>query len=179
MFGRATYDIYSTAKDHWIVALLTNGEGYHNFHHRFPNDYRNGVRWYQWDPSKWLISILRVVRLAYDLKKVSKFRILEARLKADRQRVFDWIESHDERTRWDRLHSDLEECYKLLYQRLLAWEERSKEHRALFYDRIQERSEAIRSFTHIKMNLAKRRFQNEREQWQRLIRSNSSLAALV
>ena len=35
--------------------LLTFGEGYHNFHHMFAHDYRNGVRWWQWDPSKWCI----------------------------------------------------------------------------------------------------------------------------
>ena len=33
-FGKATYDIDSSARDHWIVALITSGEGYHNFHHR-------------------------------------------------------------------------------------------------------------------------------------------------
>jgi fatty-acid desaturase len=38
-----------------LGALLTNGEGYHSFHHRFPNDYRNGIQWYNWDPSKWVI----------------------------------------------------------------------------------------------------------------------------
>ena len=40
-FGKATYDIDSTAKDNWFAAFLTNGEGYHNYHHRFPGDYRN------------------------------------------------------------------------------------------------------------------------------------------
>ena len=31
------------------------GEGYHNFHHRFEADYRNGIHRHQWDPTKWLI----------------------------------------------------------------------------------------------------------------------------
>ncbi|MBI3307437.1 MAG: fatty acid desaturase [Candidatus Omnitrophica bacterium] len=89
MFGKATYDIYATAKDHWLVAFLTNGEGYHNFHHRFPGDYRNGVRWYQWDPSKWLIGFLSWFGLSRDLKRVSDFRILEARLAAEQQMARD------------------------------------------------------------------------------------------
>jgi stearoyl-CoA desaturase (delta-9 desaturase) len=38
-----------------VTALVTFGEGYHSFHHRFPFDYRNRIRWYQYDPSKWLI----------------------------------------------------------------------------------------------------------------------------
>ena len=43
-----------TAADSYITALVTFGEGYHNFHHTFASDYRNGIRWYHWDPSKWL-----------------------------------------------------------------------------------------------------------------------------
>ena len=49
-----------SARDSLVTALVTFGEGYHNFHHRFPYDYRNGVHWWQYDPSKWLIwSFLR------------------------------------------------------------------------------------------------------------------------
>jgi stearoyl-CoA desaturase (Delta-9 desaturase) len=76
MFGTATYDIHSSAKDHWFAAILTSGEGYHNFHHHFPSDYRNGVRWYHWDPTKWMIKLLSFAGLASDLKKVSKYKIL-------------------------------------------------------------------------------------------------------
>jgi stearoyl-CoA desaturase (delta-9 desaturase) len=34
------------------MALLTFGEGYHNYHHEFQHDYRNGVKPWQWDPTK-------------------------------------------------------------------------------------------------------------------------------
>lgn len=80
--GTATYDASSTAKDHWLVAILTNGEGYHNFHHRFPNDYRNGIRWYHWDPTKWVIALLSFFGLTWELQKTPEDRITEARLKA-------------------------------------------------------------------------------------------------
>lgn len=33
------------------------GEGYHNFHHQFPMDYRNAFLWYQYDPTKWFIAV--------------------------------------------------------------------------------------------------------------------------
>lgn len=88
-FGKATYDIHATARDHWFVAYLTNGEGYHNFHHRFPNDYRNGVRWYQWDPSKWAINLLSRIGMARELKQVSRLTIMEARFAADAQRLLE------------------------------------------------------------------------------------------
>ncbi len=86
-FGKRTYDNRSTARDHWLVALFTNGEGYHNFHHRFPTDYRNGVRWYQWDPSKWLITLLGRTGLAWELRSTEPVKISEAKAAADRERT--------------------------------------------------------------------------------------------
>ncbi|HTL46713.1 MAG TPA: fatty acid desaturase [Verrucomicrobiae bacterium] len=69
MFGTRNYDGTISARDNWFGVFLTNGEGYHNFHHRFPNDYRNGIRWYDWDPSKWLIFGLSKLNLTWDLKR--------------------------------------------------------------------------------------------------------------
>jgi stearoyl-CoA desaturase (delta-9 desaturase) len=45
----------NTAKDNGFLAFLTFGEGYHNYHHLFESDYRNSIRWWQFDPTKWLI----------------------------------------------------------------------------------------------------------------------------
>ena len=44
------------------------GEGYHNFHHQFPMDYRNAIRWYQFDPTKWFIAACARLRLASNLR---------------------------------------------------------------------------------------------------------------
>jgi len=62
-----------------VVAFLTLGEGYHNFHHTFPRDFRAGVRWYQWDPNKWLIRALRLAGLADDLRTTPEPDIERAR----------------------------------------------------------------------------------------------------
>ena len=70
-FGTKAYVPEQSACDNWLGALLTNGEGFHNFHHRFPVDYRNGIRWYHWDPSKWCIFLMSKVGLAWDLKRTS------------------------------------------------------------------------------------------------------------
>src|SRR5262249_11782547 len=59
---------------------VTYGEGYHNFHHIFAHDYRNGVRWWQWDPTKWLIAALASVGLARRLKRTPWFQIERALL---------------------------------------------------------------------------------------------------
>ena len=57
--GSATYTDGHTARNSIITALVTMGEGYHNFHHEFPNDYRNGIEWYQYDPTQWFIRCVR------------------------------------------------------------------------------------------------------------------------
>ena len=83
-FGDTNYDPDATARDHWLVALLTFGEGYHNFHHRFPSDYRNGVRWYHYDPSKWMIAVFSWVGFARDLKRAPQSAIEGAHAGAGR-----------------------------------------------------------------------------------------------
>ncbi len=85
--GKRTYSEDISARDSIIVAILTHGEGYHNFHHKFQIDYRNGIRWYHWDPTKWTIRLLSFVGLARKLKKISQFEILKAQIAIDALRL--------------------------------------------------------------------------------------------
>lgn len=78
--GDATFDSKHSPRDNWITALVTVGEGYHNFHHQFPSDTRNGIRWYHYDPTKWLIFALAKVGLAYNLKFFPENEIRKGRL---------------------------------------------------------------------------------------------------
>lgn len=66
--GETPFDDKHTPRDHMFTALVTIGEGYHNFHHQFPMDYRNAIRWYQYDPTKWFIWVCSVLGLASHLK---------------------------------------------------------------------------------------------------------------
>ncbi|KAF9465895.1 delta 9-fatty acid desaturase protein [Collybia nuda] len=66
--GSSPYDDVFTPRDHLLSALLTMGEGYHNFHHQFPMDYRNAFLWYQYDPTKWFIAICNKIGLASQLR---------------------------------------------------------------------------------------------------------------
>jgi stearoyl-CoA desaturase (delta-9 desaturase) len=76
--GTRRFDAHSSARDSVITALVTFGEGYHNFHHRFPYDYRNGVSWWHYDPSKWLIHLLGRLGLATSLRTASAGTIATA-----------------------------------------------------------------------------------------------------
>jgi len=75
MVGSKEFDADLSAADHWLGAVLTNGEGYHSFHHRFPNDYRNGYLWRHWDPTKWCIYVFSRLGLVWDLKRTSADKI--------------------------------------------------------------------------------------------------------
>jgi len=78
--GDQAYSDLHTAFDSVITALLTLGEGYHNYHHEFPQDYRNGIKWFQYDPTKWTILALYHLGLAYDLKFITDNEISKAKL---------------------------------------------------------------------------------------------------
>ena len=76
--GRRTYDEQTSARDSTIAALITFGEGYHSFHHRFPFDYRTGVSCCAYDPAKWLIWSLARLRLASKMRTASQHSIARA-----------------------------------------------------------------------------------------------------
>ncbi len=64
-----------TAGDIWWMALFLLGENWHNFHHAFPSDYRNGVKWYHLDVHKWIIYMMSKFGLAWNLEITPKVRI--------------------------------------------------------------------------------------------------------
>ena len=77
-WGRQPYTSENSARDNDFLAFLTYGEGYHNYHHLFQWDYRNGIRWWHWDPTKWLIAACASVGLAKNLRRVPEFKIQRA-----------------------------------------------------------------------------------------------------
>ncbi len=96
MIGSRPYSTSHTGRDSWIAAIFTMGEGYHNYHHEFQWDYRNGVKPWQLDPSKWFIWGLSKLGLASDLKRVPKERILLAETRETKRQVTDKITSIQE-----------------------------------------------------------------------------------
>lgn len=80
MWGKRPYTDENTARDNFILAIFTWGEGYHNYHHIFQYDYRNGIKWWQYDPTKWLIWTSSKLGLAKNLRRIPSFNIKKAEL---------------------------------------------------------------------------------------------------
>jgi stearoyl-CoA desaturase (delta-9 desaturase) len=76
--GRQPYSKRCSARDSFFLALFTLGEGYHNYHHEFQYDYRNGVKPWQWDPTKWLIWVLSKLGVTSHLRRVPAEKIIAA-----------------------------------------------------------------------------------------------------
>ena len=70
-----------------ITAFVTIGEGYHNFHHQFPMDYRNAIKWYQYDPTKWFIWVCAQLGLASHLKQFPDNEVQKGQLTMQLKRL--------------------------------------------------------------------------------------------
>lgn len=81
IWGSQPYTDKNTARDNAVLAVFTFGEGYHNYHHIFENDYRNGIYWWQYDPTKWLIKSCSWVGLTNKLRVTPKIKIEKAKAK--------------------------------------------------------------------------------------------------
>ena len=78
--GDRPYSTHCTARNSVIMAICTFGEGYHNFHHEFQYDYRNGIKPWQWDPTKWAIWTLSKIGLASNLRTIPEEKIVKAQI---------------------------------------------------------------------------------------------------
>ena len=124
MWGSQPYTDENTARDNPALAFLTYGEGYHNFHHIFQNDYRNGIRWWHWDPTKWLIAALSFMGLADGLKKVPDLWIQRAQIAMEFKRMEAALEKRRARVgdeQIERLKARVAEEYAAFRKALEEW----------------------------------------------------------
>ena len=124
LWGSQPYTDENTARDNGALAFLTFGEGYHNFHHIFQNDYRNGIRWWQWDPTKWLINGLSAMGLADNLKTVPDLWIQRAQLAMQFKRMEAAIEKRRARgtdEQIERLKARVADEYASFRRALEEW----------------------------------------------------------
>lgn len=87
-FGKQPYSDQNSGREVWWLSLFfLCGEHYHNFHHCFQADYRNGTRWYHWDPTKWSLWLLSHLGLVDKLKRTPPHLIWRARVEMDFKRL--------------------------------------------------------------------------------------------
>jgi hypothetical protein len=152
--GQQTYSDKISARDSLLVAFLTHGEGYHNFHHTFQSDYRNGIRWYQWDPTKWTIWTLSILGLTKKLKTISSHEILKARLHMEELRLKRKGICHE---RIDQLRNRVlsaQASFKRLHD---DYEQMKKNLETASQQKVQQ--------LRIDLEVAKLEFQNSLQQW--------------
>lgn len=119
-WGSQPYTDENSARDNPILAFLTYGEGYHNYHHIFQADYRNGIHWYHWDPTKWMINLCSQLGLAGDLKRVPNFKIQRARVAMQLKRAQIKLNSN---IAAEPLREQLERELQLFSNSLNRWKE--------------------------------------------------------
>jgi stearoyl-CoA desaturase (delta-9 desaturase) len=85
--GDQPYSAKCSARDSWLMAIVTLGEGYHNYHHEFQHDYRNGVKPWHFDPTKWIIWTMSKVGLAKTLRRVPEEKIMLTELREAQLRL--------------------------------------------------------------------------------------------
>jgi stearoyl-CoA desaturase (Delta-9 desaturase) len=140
-WGTRPYTEDNSARDNGVLAFLTYGEGYHNYHHIFQNDYRNGIRWWQWDPTKWLIAACARLGLARNLNRVPDFRIQRAMVDAQFARARRELE---EQTGNETLRELLEREYQLFTESINQWRALQSERYERKVSEIEDALEARR-----------------------------------
>ena len=149
MIGSRPYSTSHSARDSWIAAIFTMGEGYHNYHHEFQWDYRNGVKPWQLDPSKWIIWFLSKFGLTGDLKRVANERILLAETRETKRQLSDQISN---------IQAIANSSNILIEQTLSSLEKWS--------DRLTEICDELQKAAHDKINLSKSTLSDLRDEIQ-------------
>jgi stearoyl-CoA desaturase (delta-9 desaturase) len=69
LWGTRRYDTGDDSRNNLLLALLTFGEGWHNNHHHYMASARNGFRWWEIDITYYVLRVLALVGLVWDLRE--------------------------------------------------------------------------------------------------------------
>jgi stearoyl-CoA desaturase (delta-9 desaturase) len=167
--GRRPYSL-QTARDSFWVAFLTYGEGYHNFHHSFQYDYRNGIRWYHWDPTKWLIKGMGWIGWAKGLRQTTEEQIFRAQVKLQKEQAKSRLLVHSAELR-ARMENRLHEAYHALIAARTRWERLQEEYQVLKKS-VGERKEGIYLKLKEDVRIARAHFHSAHEAWSLLVQEH-------
>lgn len=125
--GSRPYSSKCSARDSFLMALFTFGEGYHNFHHEFQHDYRNGVKPWHFDPTKWTIWCLHKLGLVRNLRTVPQEKILRAQITEFQHRIESRMASGEHKLS-EQFVAALEAARERVLAGLARWEQLLKAH---------------------------------------------------
>ncbi|MEE2024237.1 MULTISPECIES: acyl-CoA desaturase [Alkalimonas] len=167
IWGKQTYTDENTARDNGVLALLTYGEGYHNFHHIFEYDYRNGIKWWHFDPTKWLIKAASWVGLTSKLRTCPEERIEQAKAAMQFKRAKMRLSKLPDA---EHILQRIEQEYDVLLERMQAYYELKKD---LLLQKKQQLQSTLQE-RYAELNIQKQYqelkvlFAEQRRHWQRL-----------
>jgi stearoyl-CoA desaturase (delta-9 desaturase) len=145
MWGRQPYTDENTARDQHFLALITYGEGYHNYHHLFQSDYRCGIRWWHLDINKWFIATCALLGLVKNRKRAPAFKVLRARLNMEFKVAREKLEQEGVSARW---RDQLEAEYAQYVEIIKEWQQLQMERVQAGKQKLAERFETeTASFT--------------------------------
>jgi stearoyl-CoA desaturase (Delta-9 desaturase) len=69
-FGTRRFAVDDESRNVFWLSILSGGESWHHNHHAFPRSARHGLRWYEVDPTGYIIRALRRLRLAWNVVEI-------------------------------------------------------------------------------------------------------------
>ncbi len=66
--GKRRYVTGDGSRNNWLLAFFTMGEGWHNNHHAYQSSVRQGFRWWEVDPTFYILWGLSKIGVVWDLK---------------------------------------------------------------------------------------------------------------
>jgi len=79
--GRRRYATPDTSRNSFVIAVITGGEGWHNNHHYLPASVRQGFRWWEYDPTWYVLKGLSALHVVRDLKNPPSRLLDQARVR--------------------------------------------------------------------------------------------------
>ncbi len=158
IWGRRPYSTKNSSRDNPLLAIFTYGEGYHNYHHSFQYDYRNGIKWYHFDPSKWMIRALSWVGLVNGLRTAPRLAIHKAKLETQRERALNRLEANPA---LEPLRQRMDEAYQNALTALEAWNSSRQEWLEQKHVALTEKRESL----NLELARMKTRYRQMKSDW--------------
>jgi len=87
IIGFQNYSNQNSSRNLLTVSFFTFGEGYRNFHHEFPKDYRLGRRFWDLDATKWILYVFSILGLVSELQVTKNADIIKARIEIKQKKL--------------------------------------------------------------------------------------------